>query len=115
MSQRNRSIVGHAFFEALDRRSLFNAVGLDPGFGDFGTTSAPFNGAVVMTTELDSGKILAVGSNTAAGTTKIAVARFTSGGAIDGTFGSNGVVLSSSGVDSVVDAALDSNGKIVVV
>lgn len=101
--------------EPLDRRQLLAAVGLDPGFGDFGVTSAPFNGAIVMSRELSSGKILTVGSHLSGGTRKIAIARYDSGGVLDTGFGTNGRVIVSSTVTSVVDAAVQADEKVVIV
>ena len=94
--------------------------GLDSGFGTGGTVLTPIgkgksaqaNGVVVQ----PDGKILAVGGAVDEGESKFTLARYTAAGALDTTFGTGGIVLTSFGTGSNASAsavAVQPDGAIV--
>lgn len=102
----------------------FNQAGLlNKAFGSNGTTTTSINGntnssyAYACALQPD-GKIIAAGySNIGGGVNAFALARYTTNGALDTTFGTNGIVTTNiSGVDDRAYAcALQSDGKIIAV
>lgn len=90
-----------------------NANTLFPDFTTPDSTYASLHGFVV----LPNGKAVAMGVTHKSATTeyKIALVRFTVNGAVDSTFGNNGITLFvSSGVPNVHAIALQSNGNIII-
>ena len=102
----------------LERRLLL-AIDVDPSFGDNGiatidTGVTGYHGTV-MVRELAGGTILAVASVGTAPNISAALARFNPDGSPDTTFGGgDGVALIPIG-DRVADAALQPDGKVVIV
>jgi uncharacterized delta-60 repeat protein len=91
---------------------------LDEGFGSRGKTATSFPDqaeafALAMTA---AGRILAVGSASIQTLPKCALARYSSDGALDSSFGTNGKVLDTirSGANHGLAVALQSDNKIVV-
>jgi len=89
--------------------------------GDFGTTTLPTGlGAVALATAAVSqpdGRVIVVGTvPDAGGSNDIAVWRITRSGALDTSFGGDGLVqLGTAGSDTASDVALDAQGRTVVV
>ncbi|MEI6713971.1 MAG: SUMF1/EgtB/PvdO family nonheme iron enzyme, partial [Verrucomicrobiota bacterium] len=97
----------------------FNADGtLDGAFNSSGAqytaigSSAIANGGVLQ----PDGKIVIAGTATISGQSKVALVRYTSTGALDGTFGSGGVVTTAIGSFNadVYAIALEGDGKLLV-
>lgn len=92
---------------------------LDTTFGTAGvTTWTTADGASSSSLAVQSTDqyIVVAGSVTTAGLPTALVARFTDTGALDGTFGSGGIVTITSGIRSnLIDVKLQSDGKIVAV
>jgi uncharacterized delta-60 repeat protein len=109
------------FFEDFDFalvRLLPNGT-IDQGFGDNGRVLTDFGEWDEIRSVLidDSGRIIAVGYSFHPSSTRIAIARYTSDGRLDSSFGHNGRVLASFGLphDYVREAILDSAGRLLVV
>lgn len=89
---------------------------LDPSFGSGGKVTTQFGGAdsantVALQTD---GKIVVAGVTSANGTLDFALARYLTNGALDTTFGNNGLVITDFGFDeSAHGVAIQSDGKIV--
>ena len=90
---------------------------LDPSFNGNGTvvtlvgTDSQSNGVAID----GSGNIIAVGYGVSAGVSNFALARYTSSGSLDGTFGTGGITLTPIGTGATINAvALDGSGNIVV-
>jgi uncharacterized delta-60 repeat protein len=108
--------------EALEDRCLLSAGALDPTFGSGGMVSGPVApgpraGLAIYpntgTNPATDGKIVVASSGP-----NFTVARYTSSGALDTTFGSGGTVQTVVGTSSsygIFDVALQSDGKIVAV
>lgn len=121
---RPRRHVYRPCLEALEDRCLPSSSPLDPTFGTGGivTTSVSNaeNGAHAVLIQPD-GKVVAVGYWHTSEKNRslyggLAVVRYTASGGLDPTFGSGGVVTSNfGGLSGGTDAALQSDGKIVVV
>src|SRR5262249_52167419 len=92
---------------------------LDPSFGNNGKTRTNFGGddqgrAVAL---VGDGRIVVAGRTNVNGNYDIAVARYTSTGALDPTFDGDGKVItnfSGSNYDDAVSVAIQRDGKIVV-
>ena len=99
----------------------FGAAGdLDPSFGFFGTVVENYSGSI-DTQGFDaliqsSGKIVVAGQSRDAAGSQIALARFTSAGVLDSTFGTGGWTVVNFGFSTIyaLAAAEQSDGKIVV-
>ena len=89
---------------------------LDPSFSEDGIQTAFPNGAVAYAAAIDHhGRIVLAGA-TLSDDPDIALARFTSGGALDTTFGRAGKVRTDLGADDYAfDVAIQDDGGIVVV
>ena len=90
---------------------------LDNTFGSSGTVLTTVGtGAVFNTIALDASQnIVVAGSAVVSGTAHFIVARYTSAGVLDNTFGSGGVVTTSIGTQSVAHTlVIQADGKIVV-
>jgi uncharacterized delta-60 repeat protein len=91
---------------------------LDPSFGDEGAAVAPFGGSIAFTLARQTdGKLVAAGTTSGSANNAIAVARFDADGALDPTFGGDGLVTTDIGAfsDVAVQVLVQSDGKIVVV
>jgi uncharacterized delta-60 repeat protein len=103
--------------EALEARCLFSAGPLDPTFGSGGiVTSVLGSGSFAYATALQSdGKILAAGQATVAKGNQFALARYTTNGSLDSTFGSGGKVTTKVAGGSARALAIQpGDGKIVL-
>jgi uncharacterized delta-60 repeat protein len=96
--------------------------GLDPTFGDAGVTTVPIGTSVACfgAALQPDGRSVLVGASTApdaGGKTVFAVARFTTQGMLDPSFGGGGTVTTDFGgaMDSAQAVAIQPDGKIVVV
>jgi uncharacterized delta-60 repeat protein len=114
------SLQGFFVFEDFDFalvRLLPNGT-IDQGFGDNGRVLTDFGEWDEIRSVLidDSGRIIAVGYSFQTSSTRIAIARYTSDGRLDSSFGHNGRVLASFGLphDYVREAILDSAGRLLV-
>lgn len=116
-------VVGSSFNGANDDFAIarFNANGtLDTGFGTSGYTRTDFGGSadVAMGVALQAdGKIVVVGHTNLGGDQNFAVARYTTGGVLDTTFDSDGMVvteISTTLDDGAYDVAIDSAQNIIV-
>jgi len=92
---------------------------LDASFGNGGKALPEFEGGNATATSvnvLHSGKILVVGHWSNSSASGIALVRYTERGALDGSFGADGKVVSSLGTGASVPsaAALEHSGNIVV-
>ncbi|HKJ22405.1 MAG TPA: hypothetical protein VKA13_04895, partial [Gammaproteobacteria bacterium] len=90
----------------------------DTSFGQGGVVTTPFSGdaeARALAQQPD-GLLVAVGFAKPSGISEMALARYTEGGALDGTFKNGGALVSSatSGGDAAYALALDPKAKIVV-
>jgi uncharacterized delta-60 repeat protein len=92
---------------------------LDTTFGSAGTVTTPVDvyssGSSVVVQ--DDGRILVAGSSSDGGATDFALVRYTTTGALDGSFGDEGKVTTdfrNYGTDEAFGVALQSDGKIVV-
>ena len=95
-------------------------VQLDPAFGVGGKVSTSFAGGASRAAAvrvLDDGKIYVVGYCAGSADTDFCLRRYDDAGAVDNTFGSNGVVLVPriSSKDEAVDLLIQPSGKIVIV
>ena len=89
---------------------------LDATFGTAGiVTTAIGSGATINAVALDaSNNIVVAGSATVSGNPNFALARYTSGGTLDGTFGTGGIVTTAIGFQSGAYAlVIQSDGNIV--
>ena len=108
----NSTIGGNNVFTVA--RYLSNG-SVDSTFGTNGfNTTTPGTSDYINSIALDSsGKIVGAGSATLGGATVTAVARYTSNGALDSTFGTNGINTSTPGTnDYFWVVAIDSSGNI---
>ncbi|MFN8544276.1 MAG: hypothetical protein U0807_08715 [Candidatus Binatia bacterium] len=110
-----------ALVAALPAQAWAGDANLDPTFGSFGvaTTTIGFPNEVAVGVALQAdGKIVAVGNDhEASSQTKIGVARYLPGGALDPTFGTGGTVSTSLGDDYFTQGssvAIQPDGKILV-
>lgn len=93
---------------------------LDPSFGSGGQRTVPFDlGGVnsdraVRVLRRDDGRLVLVGTATSASGLRVAVAQLTESGNLDATFGTGGRVDHDACMSEVTDAALTSDGKILV-
>jgi uncharacterized delta-60 repeat protein len=102
--------------EALEDRCLPSSGSLDPTFGSGGIiTTAVGTSSFAYATALQSdGKVLAAGSSSSRAGSLFALARYTTSGSLDTTFGSGGKVttkVAGSGADAL---AVQTDGKIVL-
>ncbi|HEV3006057.1 MAG TPA: delta-60 repeat domain-containing protein [Pirellulales bacterium] len=108
--------------ETLEERRLLSAGAFDSTFGtgglataQVGTSSDSANGVAIQT----DGKVVTAGGNIVnANENHFALARFTTGGVLDTSFGSGGIVSTSFGKNVYASAsaeALQADGKIVAV
>jgi uncharacterized delta-60 repeat protein len=94
---------------------------LDPGFGAGGQRTVPFdlggNGSdrAVKVLRRDDGSLVLVGTAASASGPRVAVAQLTAEGNLDANFGTAGRVNHDACMSEVTDAALDANGRILVV
>ncbi|MBA3273669.1 MAG: hypothetical protein H0T11_07335 [Chthoniobacterales bacterium] len=103
--------------ESLERRRLMSVVPLDPGFGINGRVEVDLGAEGAFTDMMvqSDGKILACGVATDGADTDAIVVRFDADGALDDSFGSDGIARYDAGGDeSFASIALRSDGKIVV-
>jgi uncharacterized delta-60 repeat protein len=116
-------VAGFAFIESDNNLAVarYNPDGsLDPAFGGVGWVSADFYGNFDMGYALGlqaDGKIVAAGVSTPdVGDSDIAVARFNSDGSLDGSFGTEGRLLTdfSGYYDRAKSLVIQPDGKIVV-
>jgi len=99
--------------------SVYEATGIsDTDFGVLGvvTTTIGTNSDIDATVIQSDGKILVAGSTTNGSDSDFALARYTSAGVLDTTFGTGGVVTTSIGTsyDYCETVAVQTNGKIIV-
>ncbi|MRR16466.1 MAG: hypothetical protein EG826_08435 [Deltaproteobacteria bacterium] len=92
---------------------------LDTGFGNAGkvlTDISTHNDQAYAVAVQSDGKIVAVGTSVTVTNSDFAVVRYTVSGALDGTFGTGGIVTTpiGSGNDVARAAAIQADGKIVV-
>ena len=93
---------------------------LDNGFGIQGRFSAGPAYGIASAVLIDAaGRFLVVGtafdSPSSSSTSRVAIARFLSGGALDPTYGTNGVALAGfDDVSGALGAAIDASGRLVV-
>lgn len=93
---------------------------LDPSFGSGGQRTVPFdlgggNGdRAVRVLRRNDGRLVLVGTATSPAGLRVAVAQLTESGNLDATFGSGGRVDHDACMSEVTDAALTSDGKILV-
>lgn len=96
----------------------FNTDGtLDSGFGTSGKSSIDLGGEDIPTDVViqPDGKILALGSSTSGGLTRLGLVRLDSTGSLDSSFGTGGIMEDDVGGDtSPAEMALQADGKIVV-
>src|SRR5437868_1397907 len=112
----------HLALDLLESRCLLSAGALDPTFGSGGEVITEFQASAkdyghVAVSQPDN-KIVAVGTTRGAdGNTDWALARYTASGNLDAGFGTGGRVITDLGSfsDAVAGAALQADGKIVVV
>jgi|GEM_PF-4119953 len=105
-------------FVLLPGLARAQAGSLDPSFGTAGITLTPVGdvASAARTLLLPDGRIVVAGFSGGAASSDVALARYTSSGTLDATFGTGGVATADlAGVDYVASAALQPNGKIVVV
>jgi uncharacterized delta-60 repeat protein len=105
--------------ERLEERTLLSSGGLDPSFGSGGRVISDFGptgyGAEALVRQPD-GKLVVAGSAAQdASGQHFVVARYLADGSLDPTFGANGKVTTDLGLDIAHAAALQADGKIVVV
>jgi uncharacterized delta-60 repeat protein len=94
---------------------------LDPTFGQAGVATSDFgNGEddeVAALLLLPDGRVVAAGRASFSGQTRFALARYTTSGALDPTFGSGGLVntdlFGQNNQEGALDAALQADGKVV--
>jgi len=89
---------------------------LDTTFGTSGfTTTTPGTSGTISSIALDSqGRIIAAGTAVISGVNKFAIARYTSSGVLDATFGTSGFTTTTPGTsDSVRSIALDNQERII--
>jgi uncharacterized delta-60 repeat protein len=102
--------------EQLESRVLLNAGALDPTFGTNGEVTTQLSGgfAGVGVALQSDGKIVEAGTTQLSGMggNSFALVRYTTSGALDTTFGNNGVVLGSAGED-ITGIAVEPDGTIV--
>ena len=95
----------------------YNSSGtIDSSFGTSGSTvTTPGTSDVINSVALDNSQnIYAAGSATIGGVTKFAIARYTTNGSIDNSFGTSGFITSTPGTnDSIKSIILDTTGAIV--
>jgi len=91
----------------------------DPAFGTGGAVTVDFGGGDDVPYALaiqGDGRIVVAGTSTLAGTPRAALARLTTGGVLDPTFGTAGKVVSSfASITSARDVALQSDQRILIV
>ena len=113
--RRSRNRVRCESVERLEARKVLTAGALDTSFGTAGlqTISFPSGSVDVADVALDSaGRIVIAGTSNG----DFALARYLSTGALDVSFGDEGVVTTDFGLDAEATAlALQSDGKVVVV
>jgi uncharacterized delta-60 repeat protein len=107
--------------EPLEDRCLLSAGALDPTFGNNGIVSPPAYGVVDMAIyptagTANDGKIVTAGFDTSVIYNAFAVARYTSNGSLDSSFGSGGKFSTRVGKywDTVAATAIQPDGKILV-
>jgi uncharacterized delta-60 repeat protein len=89
---------------------------LDTSFSEDGIQTAFPNGAVAYSVAIDHHERIVLAGATLSGDPDIALARFTTGGALDPTFGEGGKVRTDLGADDYAfDLAIQDDGGIVVV
>ena len=89
---------------------------LDTSFGTSGfTTTTPGTGDIILSIALDGqGRIIAGGQSAIGGSNKFALARYTSGGVLDTSFGTSGFATTTPGTDDgIYSIALDGQGRII--
>jgi uncharacterized delta-60 repeat protein len=105
----NLIVLAHAFGAPGD---------LDPTFGSGGKVATADGGRYASSVAVQSdGKIIVAGSAVIGSGSNFALARYTAAGALDGGFGSGGVVITNFGSDSDAgqSVVVQNDGKIVVV
>ena len=101
--------------EFLEPRTLLSAGGLDTSFGTSGLVNTPLTssgGDTPYALVIQSDGEIVVGGD-AGGQTAMGLARYTSSGSLDSSFGSGGIVVSKLGT-GVRSLALQTDGKLVV-
>ena len=114
-------LAGYARYGGLDHLTVARYTtsgGLDPSFGTGGVVSTPIGSvsAWAWTVAIqDDGKIVAAGDAATSGGSDFAVVRYTTGGVLDASFGTGGVVTTpvGSGRAMVRDIAIQEDGGIV--
>jgi uncharacterized delta-60 repeat protein len=114
-------VAGHARVGGRDRVALArytSAGALDTTFGSNGRSTAAVGDDDAFALALvrqDDGRLVAAGGASEGGVTKIALARFSSGGSLDSGFGSGGSVLTPVGAGALASSLLiDPDGRLVV-
>ncbi len=103
---------------ALARYDAFGK--LDPSFGSGGRVITPIGSGDDIARQVivrGDGKLIAVGRSRVGSNWNIAIAQYTSGGTLDTSFGTGGIVTTDLGSseDDAFDVVLDANQRIVVV
>lgn len=93
---------------------------LDPSFGSGGIVKTALRAVNVITSAIalqSDGKIVLAGSTNNGQTNDFAIIRYNNDGTLDGSFGKQGMVITSlsDGDDNATDVDIQSDGKIVVV
>jgi uncharacterized delta-60 repeat protein len=92
----------------------------DPAFGSSGQRTVPFDlisggqDRAVKVLRRPDGSYLVVGTASSGSGPHVAIARLTAAGGLDPTFGSGGKLTVDACMSDVTDAALDANGRILV-
>jgi len=103
-----------ASVELLEDRRLLSAGQLDTSFGAGGQVLLPSAGTIRASAMQSDGKAVLVGQ-TAFSNSSFLIERVTADGALDATFGTNGVVTTSFSDSAIAKAvAIESDGKIIV-
>jgi uncharacterized delta-60 repeat protein len=108
------AVVGGAGKFAVARYTISGV--LDTSFGTSGlTTTTIGTGASINSIALDSqGRIIAVGNTDIGGAQNFALARYTSSGALDTSFGTSGLTTTTIGTSAIINSiVLDSQGRII--
>jgi uncharacterized delta-60 repeat protein len=119
IDQNNQIVAGGVYNYSMYAVAKFTATGsLDGGFGTGGVTTGYYSGtdnSQVNNIKIDANHNILIGG--AYNYAEYALARFTSAGVLDTTFGTNGVVIGyfdgskRSGLNSI---AIDQNGQIII-
>jgi uncharacterized delta-60 repeat protein len=103
-----------ATVEPLESRQLLNAGDLDTSFGSVGMVLLPSQGIILASAMQSDGKAVLVGE-TSTTDSSFLIERVTAAGALDATFGTNGVMTTSFADSAIASSvAIQSDGKIIV-